>query len=167
MRAVEGRELKEILIKNWMTHDAMWFYLTVQQFGLEKTNPINRAAVRSMAGVEMKRLRKAMGIERIETFDEFKEFFIVVMDTVIGEFMKPSFSFPEHNLVHGEWKTCFAYDGLTKYGMIDHYQCAIMERVEAWFEVLGIPFTVTPVVNGCMMHTDGRCYRDYRFEFPE
>jgi len=167
MRTVEGGQLKEILIKNWMTHDAMWFYHCAQQFGMEKTNVVNKAAVRTMAGVEIKRLKKAMGVERIETFDEFRVFFSAVMEVVLGDFMKSTFSFPGHNLVHGEWKTCFAYDGLAKYGVIDRYRCAIMDRVEGWFEALEIPFTVTPVVDGCMMHTDGRCYRDYRFEFPE
>ena len=167
MNTVEGRQLKEILIKNWMTHDAMWFYHSVQSFGMEKTNVVNKAAVRSMAGVEIKRLRKALGVERIETFGQFREFYSAVMEVVLGDFMKSSFSFPGHNRVHGEWKSCFAYDGLTKYGMIDQYQCGIMDRVEGWFDALGIPYTVTPKVDGCMMHTEGRCYRDYLFEFPE
>ncbi len=56
---------------------------------------------------------------------------------------------------------------MKKYGMIDQYQCGIMDRVEGWFDGLGIPYTVTPKVDGCMMHTEGRCYRDYRFEFTE
>lgn len=167
MNAVEGRELKEILIKNWMTHDAMWLYHCVREFGMEKTNVVNRAAVRSMADVEIKRFKKAMGVERIETFDEFKEFFSAVMGAVLGDFMKSSFTFPGHNLVHGEWESCFAYDGLTKYGMIDRYQCGIMDRVEGWFDGLGIAFTVSPKVDGCMMHSEGRCYRDYRFEFTQ
>ncbi len=57
-------QLKELLIKNWMTHDAMWFYHSVQEFGMEKTNVVNKAAVRSMAGVEIKRLKKAMGVDQ-------------------------------------------------------------------------------------------------------
>jgi hypothetical protein len=166
MRTVEGGELKELLIKNWMTHDAMWLYHCVQQIGMEKTNVINKAAVRSMGAIEAKRIKKALGIERIETFDQFKEFFDGAMGIVLGDFMKSSFTYPAHNRVHGEWKTCFAYDGLTKYGMIDRYKCGIMDRVEGWFDGLGIPYSVTPVVEGCMMHTEGRCYRDYRFEFP-
>lgn len=167
MKTIDGRELKELLIKNWMTHDAMWLYHCVREFGMEKTNVVNRAAVRSMAAVEIKRLRKAMGVERIETFEQFREFFNAVMEVVTGDFMKPSFSFPEHNRVHGQWKTCFAYDGLTKYGMIDRYQCGIMDRVEGWFDAMEIPYTVTPKVDKCIMHTEGRCYRDYTFEFPD
>lgn len=167
MKTVEGAQLKELLIKNWMTHDAMWLYHSVQQFGLEKTNIVNKAAVRSMAAVEIKRLKKAMGVERVESFDDFKEFFSAAMEIALGNFMKATFSFTGHNRLHGEWKTCFAYEGLTKYGMIDQYQCGIMDRVEGWFDALGVQFTASPKVDGCMMHTEGRCYRDYRFEFPE
>lgn len=166
MKTVEGGQLKELLIKNWMTHDAMWLYHCVQQFGMERTNVVNKAAVRSMGVIEGKRLKKALGVERIETFEEFKEFVNGAMETVLADFMKPSFSFPGDNRVYGEWKTCFAYDGLTKYGMIHQYQCGIMDRVEGWFDGLGIAYTVTPKVDGCMMHTEGRCYRDYTFEFP-
>jgi hypothetical protein len=167
MKPVEGRELKEILIKNWMTHDAMWFYQCAQQFGMEKTNVVNKAAVRSMGMVEIKRLKKALGADHIHTFDEFSEFFNTVMETVLADFMKSSFYISGHNKIHGEWKQCFAYEGLTKYGMIDQYKCGIMDRVEGWFDALGIPYTVTPKVEGCMMHTDGHCYRDYLFQFPK
>ncbi len=99
MRTVEGRELKELLIKNWMTHDAMWLYQCVQHFGMEKTNVVNKAAVRSMGAIEGKRLKKALGVERIETFEEFREFFVGAMDIVISDFMKSSFTFPAHNRV--------------------------------------------------------------------
>jgi hypothetical protein len=42
-----------------------------------------------------------------------------------------------------------------------------MERVEAWFDTLGIRYEVAPKVTGCMMHTEGRCYRDYTFFFEK
>ena len=34
---LEKNELKELLNKNWMTHDAMWFYNCLQECGIEKT----------------------------------------------------------------------------------------------------------------------------------
>ena len=46
---LETKELKELLIKCWMTHDAMWFYHCLQECGIEKTNRINRAAVKAVA----------------------------------------------------------------------------------------------------------------------
>jgi hypothetical protein len=167
MKAVEGRELKELLIKNWMTHDAMWLYHCAREFGMEKTNVINKASVRSMGVIEGKRLKKALGVEQIETFEQFRDFFSGAMRTVLADFMDTDFTFPGHNRVHGEWNRCFAYEGLKKFGMIDQYRCGIMDRIEGWLDGLGIAYTVIPQIDGCMMHTEGRCFRDYQFTFPE
>jgi hypothetical protein len=167
MRTVEGNELKELLIKNWMTHDAMWLYHSVQQIGIEKANVVNKAAVRSMGAIEGKRIAKALGVERIKDFGQFREFFSAAMEIVLGDFMKTSsFSYHEDNRVHAEWERCFAYEGLKRYDMIDRYKCGIFDRLEGWFDGLGILYTASPIVDGCMMYTEGRCYRDYTFEFP-
>ncbi|MDD5712124.1 MAG: DUF6125 family protein [Smithellaceae bacterium] len=165
--SLDEKELKELLIKCWMTHDAMWFYNCVKECGIEQTNRINRAAVKGVAAVEIKRLRKALGVEKIETFAEFWQFFQTAMSTFTGEFMKYSFATPEKNRIRGAWHQCFAYDGIKALGAIDDYECGIMDRIEGWFEALGIKYDVEPKVVKCMMHTLGRCYRDYTFFFEE
>ena len=58
MKTLKKNELKEILIKNWMTHDAMWFYHCLQECGIERTNKINKAAVRAMAMIEISLFQK-------------------------------------------------------------------------------------------------------------
>jgi hypothetical protein len=50
-------------------------------------------------------------------------------------------------------------------GVIDQYQCGIFDRAQGWFEGLGIKYSITPEVDGCMMHTSGHCFRDFRFSF--
>ena len=42
-------EIKELLSKGWITHDAMWFVHCLEEAGIEKTNKINKAAVKSMS----------------------------------------------------------------------------------------------------------------------
>jgi hypothetical protein len=42
-----------------------------------------------------------------------------------------------------------------------------MDRVESWFDSLGIRYEVKPKVIKCMMHTEGECYRDYTFFFEK
>jgi hypothetical protein len=32
--SLSKNQLKEIINKNWMTHDAMWFYNCLQEFGI-------------------------------------------------------------------------------------------------------------------------------------
>ncbi len=42
MELLSKEELKEILIKGWMTHDAMWFLHFLRKTGIETTNKINK-----------------------------------------------------------------------------------------------------------------------------
>jgi hypothetical protein len=162
MNAVDRKEQKELLNKCWMTHDAMWFAHCLSEIGIEKTNKINRAAVRSMALIEAKRVTKALGIRKIDTFEDFKKFYEGAMELVMPDFMDFKCTFPEHNLVHLEWGNCFAYNGVKQIGVIDQYQCGIFTRIDGWLDSLAIEYSVTPHVEGCMMYTDGKCFRDYK-----
>ncbi len=164
---LEKKELKELLIKCWMTHDAMWFYHCLQECGIEKTNRINRAAVKTVAAVEIRRLKKAIGVDKFEIFSEFWEFFQTAMGAFTGDFMKYSFESKEMNRIRSTWHRCFAYEGIKALGVIDQYECGIMDRVEGWFDTLGVRYEVAPKVTGCMMHTEDRCYRDYTFFFEK
>jgi hypothetical protein len=74
-------------------------------------------------------------------------------------------SFPEEGIMRWEVPSCFAHDGVQKLGVIQHYQCGIFERFDAWLEALGVPYTATPEVKGCLLHEQGRCARTYRFNF--
>ncbi len=163
---LEKEELKEVLTKSWMTHDAMWFYHCLQEFGIEKTNLVNKAAVKAMASIEIKRLQKALGQGKFNTIDEFKHFFEKVMAIVAGRFMKYSNRYAD-NVMRSEWESCFAYEGVKALGVADRYECGIMLRIESWFDTLGIKYEVEPKVVGCMMHTDGICFRNYRFYFDQ
>jgi hypothetical protein len=160
-------EIKEIVSKNWITHDAMWFYHCLQEFGIEKTNQLNKAAIRDMSAIEIKRIHKAMGAAPISTFDEFKHFFDVAMEIATGKFMKYRYTSPAHNLVHGEWDSCFAYEGMKALGVADRYECGVMLRINTWLDTMGIKYEIEPKVTGCMMHTDGKCFRDYRYFFEK
>ena len=164
---LEMKQLKELLNKGWMTHDAMWFYNCLQEVGIEKTNKINRAAVKAMAAAEIKRLKKALSVDKINTWSDFRELFDAAMVVYTGEFMKYSYRSPCMNTIQAEWLSCFAYEGIKSLGVIDRYECGIMDRIESWLDAVGVKWEVEPKVTGCMMHTDGKCYREYHFFFKE
>lgn len=164
--SIKKDEIKEIVSKNWITHDAMWFYHCLHEFGIEKTNQLNKAAIRDMSAIEIKRIHKAMGAPPITTFDEFKHFFDQAIGIATGKFMKFKYSSPFHNLIHGEWESCFAHEGVKALGVAQHYECGVMLRINTWLETMGIAYELEPQITGCMMQTDGRCFRDYRFFFP-
>jgi Family of unknown function (DUF6125) len=167
MKALKHKEVKEILIKNWMTHDAMWFYHCLQECGIERTNKINKAAVRSMAIIEIKRVQKAIGMDKVETFEDLKSMVDATFNTVRGDFMDFTYGFPSPNILRGDWRGCFAYDGIKRLGIIDQYQCGILERIYGWLDGMGVKYSVSPEVTGCMMHTDGKCYRDITFNLDK
>jgi len=165
MKTLSKEELKELLIKCWMTHDGMWFFHCLQECGIEKTNKVNKAAGRSLAQIELKRIKKAFGIGDITAFEELKGAIEKAREVLIGEFMDFSFNYPEKNVFHIEANQCFAYEGMKRIGVSHQYECGIFSRMEGWFDGLGTKYSVMPQVKGCMMHTDGHCFRDYTFYF--
>ncbi|MBM3120261.1 MAG: hypothetical protein FJ006_12095 [Chloroflexi bacterium] len=165
MRALDTREVKELLNKCWMTHDAMWFYHCLQECGIEKANKINRAAMRAMATIEIRRIKNALGVTQIENFEVLRSMIECALDLVTADFMGFMCSFHSEGFIHWEMPRCFAYNGMKKIGVIGQYQCGVLDRFEGWLDSLGIKYSVTPQVAGCMMHTEGRCFRDYRFYF--
>jgi len=157
--------LRDLLVSNWMTHDAMWFASSARLCGVEKTNVVNRGAAKAMGAVEAQRLQKALGVGRIGSLAELRRFLADAFELVRGPFMKFELSYPEQNLMRWETEQCFVHDGVSKLGMIDRYECGVFDRLEAWLECFGIEFKVTPDIEGCFMHRLGRCVREYRFNF--
>ena len=64
---VEKKEIRDLLGKGWLTHDGMWFYHTCQEFGIEKANALNNAAIKSLAPIEMERAKRVLGIDKDRT----------------------------------------------------------------------------------------------------
>jgi hypothetical protein len=44
--------LKEHLLKNWMTHDAMWFFQVFQKYGVDEANLLNNGAIKALAAIK-------------------------------------------------------------------------------------------------------------------
>lgn len=166
MEPIDHDALKQLLVRNWMTHDAMWFRHCAEQCGIETTNRVNRAAVRSMAAIEARRLLKAMGRSEVRTLDALRELVAFAWQTIRGDFMDFAFAWPAPDVMRVDVRSCFAYEGVKQLGAIDRYECGIFERMESWFDTLGVGWTVAPKVVGCAMHADGRCWREYTFSLP-
>lgn len=165
------KELSEFMGKCWMTHDGMWFYSCMLELGIEKTNQLNKAAISSMAAIEVKRFRKALGLDekRIETFEDFETFFTSISDILLPDFMNVSWCFPEKNIMHWEFndRRCFAYNGVKMLGVTDKYECGPMYRIECWLRCLGITYEITPKINKCISPEDGKCAGTIRVFFDQ
>ncbi|MBI4729084.1 MAG: hypothetical protein HY775_06225 [Acidobacteria bacterium] len=166
MRSLDRDELKELLIKSWMTHDAMWFQHLLRECGMDVANRVNKAAARSMAAIEIRRVSKALGAGSVQTFEDLRALIEAALGIVKADFMEMERRFPEPNLIRFDMGRCFALEGMARLGVADRYSCGIFDRVEGWFEGLGIAYQVSPQVEGCMMRAEGRCFREYRTALP-
>ena len=167
LASISVEDVRELLSKGWMTHDAMWFAHSTVEVGIQKTNEINRSAVRSMALVEVKRIKKLLGVERVTTPEELEAFVRSASALIKPRFMKYQLCFPEPGVLQWRWEQgqCFAYQGIQNLGLLDEYRCGIFVRVEAWLEGLGIPYEMHPDDQRCSMQHGGRCTRDFRVSF--
>ena len=162
---LDKKELNELIGKCWMTHDAMWFYHCYQEFGIEKANRINKAAIRSLAQIESNRFKKVLKVEKIETLAELKYFLSNSFELIVPDFMNFIFNFPEENVFHWEFnkRKCFAYNGMKNIGVIGQYECGVIYRIERWLKNLNIKYDVTPKIDKCVVPQKGSCSGDFRF----
>ncbi len=165
MKKLDQKELQELVLKCWMTHDAMWFYNCLQEFGIEKANKLNKAAIRGLAAIEINRVRKAFGIEKIQNFEDAKKLIDAGFGTLAGAFMGFEYTVGSDNVMHWQMKKCFAYTGMARLGVIDRYECGVIYRVTSWFDNVGLKNELSPQVDRCIMHTNGACRGDIRFLF--
>jgi len=161
MRSVDDltkKEIIDLLGSCWMTHDGMWFYQAMQAFGMAEANRLNKAAIAMLAPLEIGRMKKFFGIdkEKIETFGELKEFFYNTTPLFLPDFMNASFSFPRENTFRWEFKpkSCFAYKGISRIGVIEDYECGVIHRVLCWLSALGVDYTAPEVVRCRMIDSD-------------
>jgi hypothetical protein len=161
------RELKELLVKCWMTHDGSWFYNCVKEFDIETANKLNKASIKSLSPIEVQRIKKALGEEnlKIETFDQLKAFITNGFSILKGDFMKFEYTFPKHNVMHCETKKCFAYEGMKRIGVKEKYECGLLYRVRCWLDNVGVKHKLEPEINECVLHTQEKCVGDIIFEF--
>jgi hypothetical protein len=163
------KEITDLLGRCWMTHDGMWFYNCLIELGIENANKLNKAAIQSLAPIEVKRFKQALEIEKdkTETFEEFKYFFSGAAELLIPDFMNSHWSFPEENVMHWEFseKKCFAYNGISMIGAIDEYECGVIFRIKCWLDSLNIKYGVTPAIDTCVVPREGNCSGDFRLFF--
>ncbi|MFX1303628.1 MAG: DUF6125 family protein [Promethearchaeota archaeon] len=155
-------QLKELLVKCWMTHDGAWFYNCARELGVDTANKLNKAAIKTLSVIEMQRVKKAMGWEdvKIETFEQFKVFINNGFSVIKGDFMDFKYTFPENNRMHWEMNRCFAYKGMEMIGVNKQYECGVIYRVSCWLDALGINHTIDPKIDKCLLNSREKCSGD-------
>ena len=170
---IEKTDLRDLLGKGWLTHDGMWFYNTCQELGIEKANVLNKAAIRSLAPIEIERVKKVLGLgaQKIDNFEELQDFMagafeLILPGSVFEKFLFRAFA---KDTLRWEWKSgeCFAYKGMKRIGIIDDYRCGVMYRIECWLDALGIKYSIDPKIDKCIMHEKGACSGEIKVDFGD
>jgi hypothetical protein len=159
-------EVRDLVAKGWLTHDAMWFDSAARSLGVGAANDLNRAAIRAMAPIEIRRLTEALGMDPSDLGDASAVAGFVTDGVSLLTPRSVSTGFTvsarDARTLHWEWEpgACFAWKGMTRLGWIDGYRCGVVYRVECWLEALGLRRLDGPAVEGCLMQLDGRCSGD-------
>lgn len=159
--------LRDLLGKGWLTHDGMWFVQAAAALGIERANALNKAAIRSMSQIEVRRLLRTLGVDPAElvTSHDVRRFLAdglaLLMPASVSRRM--TVTAPHPSLLRLEWDDgeCFAYKGMQRAGLLDGYECGVLYRVECWLGTLGIRHEVDPPVGLCRMRVDGRCATEF------
>lgn len=157
---IQQHETVELLNKCWMTHDGMWFFHCLQEFGIEATNKINKSAIKSLSSIEIARVKKTLDcVNPINDFNGFKAFFTEVANLMIPDFMNAEFAFPAEDKLTWAFQQnkCFAYTGIKRLGVIEQYECGVLFRIKCWLDELGITHRFIPEIGRCHMHVKGNC----------
>ncbi|MCZ2355818.1 MAG: DUF6125 family protein [Bacteroidia bacterium] len=162
---ITKEELRELLVSNWMTHDAMWLNYMAKEYGMEATNTINKIAARMMARVEAKRVKKLLKMENPKNLEEFKVFIINIFELTQAHFINFNFSFQEPDTIFWHIPQCFAFEGMTKTGNIAQYDCGIKYRLMGWLDELNVSFEIQPEFTGCLMYQNGNCGMTIKLNF--
>ena len=159
---INKHELKELLVKCWMTHDGSWFYNMVKEYGIDVANKLNKGAIKNLSVLEMQRIRKALGMEntKINTFEQLKKFIDDAFSILKGDFMKFQYTFLDNNRIHWEMDTCFAFEGMKMIGVKQGYECGVIYRVCCWLDALGINYELEPKIRECVLYSHKKCVGD-------
>ncbi|MFX0144869.1 MAG: DUF6125 family protein [Candidatus Hodarchaeota archaeon] len=164
---LDKNQLKELLIKCWMTHDGSWFYNCARELGVDAANKLNKAAIKTLSVIEMQRIKKAMGWEdiKIETFEQLKVFIPNAFSVLKGDFMDFNYTFSGNDRIHWEMKRCFAYNGMKMFGFNKQYECGVLYRIHCWLDSLGIKHSINPKIDKCLLNTCEKCSGDFILNF--
>jgi hypothetical protein len=163
---IEKTQIRNLLEKRWLTHDAMWFLQAFSHVGIDKANEMNRAALKFLAPIDMERVKQVLGVneEKLLDFDHLVQFMNAALELTLPDSVmkRLDVTAPADNCIHWKWEKyqCFAYKGIKQIGAIDGYNCGVIYRFLCWLEALGFSCSTRPAIEKCLMHENGECEGD-------
>jgi len=163
---LSAAQRENLLRRSWMTNDGLWFYQAFVNYGPDVANSWNTTVVREFGRLEMRRLLRALGIQRVTSPAQYYRVFQLAVDLYVGDLFdyEDTFDGTTHQI---RVKSCFAFTGVSKAGVAQVYHCGPFERVVGWFQAFRLPVKISPEVGLCQMAHCGECSYTLSVEFPE
>ena len=164
-KTLTREELRDILLRNWMTHDSLWYGEVASKFGMSEASPMNLRVCRSLGRIEYHRLMKMVGASPPRDMAEYRELFELGKQVFFPNFTEIRIKYPGSDSQVFHVLDCFAHKGMDKAGLLPDYQCGIFERIEGWFEAMGLTYTRTPDLSRCLKFKGEECTITVKFHF--
>jgi hypothetical protein len=156
-RQMSNEDVKNYLLTNWMTHDALWYRDVASTFGMAQASPMNLRVCRNLGRIEFRRLLKATRSNPPKDMAEVKLLYEEARRILVPPFFEGDMDFQGDNSILFKTRTCFAYSGMKEAGLIDEYECGIFERIEGWFDAMGLEYLRTPDLSRCLKYRGQEC----------
>lgn len=163
--AINRDQLKDILLRNWMTHDALWYGEVAARLGMAEASPMNLRVCRNLGRIEFKRLMSLAGAAAPQNFEAYLELFELGKEVFVPEFITIHIDYPGNSKQVFHVSECFAHEGMKKLGVLADYECGIFERIEGWFDAMGLKYTRTPDLSRCLKFRGEECRITVDFRF--
>ena len=165
IRSLDETERHEYLLKNWMTHDALWYAEAAGALGMEKASPMNLRVCRKLGKIEFTRFLKQAGASMPTNLAEVKRISEAGMELLVPPFMDWAIEWTDDDRMICRVEDCFAHRGMTKFGVIDEYECGIFERIEGWLDAMELSYERTPDLSRCLKYRGEECIVTIKFNF--
>ena len=162
---IDPEKLNRFLMKNWMTHDALWYNEVAGKFGMIEASPMNLRVCRKLGQIEFRRFRKMLGTPIPGSMPEYQALFALGRRVFVPEFMSFDIDYPAENLQRFRVRDCFAHRGMEKAGLLQDYECGIFERISGWLDAMELKYTLAPDLSRCLKLKGQKCEVTIQFQF--
>ena len=163
--SIDPQKLNSFLIKNWMTHDALWYGEVAGKLGMPEASPMNLRVCRKLGQIEFKRLMQMIEATAPGDIQAYRKLFEVGMQVFVPDFMAIDIDYPAENVQRFMVRECFAHRGMEKAGHLKDYECGIFERITGWLDAMKLAYTLTPDLSRCLKFRGRACEVDIEFQF--
>ena len=162
---IDPAKLNSFLIKNWMTHDALWYAEAAGKLGMAEASPMNLRVCRKLGQIEFKRLMQMLEASAPGNMRAYQELFEIGKQVFVPDFMSFDIEYPAENLQRFYVRECFAHRGMEKAGLLKDYECGIFERIVGWLDAMKLTYSLTPDLSRCLKFKGQKCEVNIRFQF--